>query len=95
MPFADRNLVDPNALGAWGTYPAQLLPHVLLVQLLDRLPVQVQLPRHIAQGGRPTPPPDEKGEAVGIKRVGGQPGRLLLLHGSTARTPHRRTSTSR
>src|SRR6266498_6052186 len=35
MSLADGNFVDPNDLGPWSSYPAQLLLHVLLVQLLD------------------------------------------------------------
>src|SRR5262245_60258751 len=88
MAFADGNLVDPNAPGSGRARPAQLLAHVLLVQLLDRLPVQAQFPCDIAQSGRATPPPDKEREAFGIERVGGQPGHLLLLHGPTVRTPH-------
>lgn len=88
MPLANRNLVDADAFGPRSARSAQLLLHVLFVQLLDRLPVQMQLPGHIAQGSRTTPPPNKEGEAFGIEGVVGQPGRLLLLHRSTATPLH-------
>src|SRR5262244_1305986 len=88
IPLADGNLVDADEQGPRGACPAPLLLHVLLVQLLDRLPVQVQLPGDIAQGGCATPPPDQEGEAFGIEGIGSQPGYALLLYGSTVLTPH-------
>ncbi len=87
MAFADRNLVDADDTGAWRARSPQLLTHVLLLQLFDRLPIQVQFPRHIAQRGRATPSPHKEGKAVGIEGIVGQPGNLLLLHGSAPEAP--------
>lgn len=87
MAFANRNLVEAEDAGAGRAGFAQLLTHVLLLQLFARLPIQVQLPRHSAHGGRATPLPHKAGKAFGIEGIVGQPGELLLLHGATPGTP--------
>jgi hypothetical protein len=41
----------------------------LLVECLDRVPVQLQLRRHILDCCRPTAPADIMGKSLGIERV--------------------------
>jgi hypothetical protein len=40
VPLADGDLVNPDDLGSRGAHTAKLFPHVLLIEFLDRLPVQ-------------------------------------------------------
>src|SRR5437773_7536575 len=87
MSLTDRNLVDPNDLGPRRSHPPQLLPHVLFVQLLDRAPVQVQLPSEILDSGGPAPASHKERKACGVKRLGGHPGHLLSLHCAAVPTP--------
>ena len=58
-----------------------MLAHVLHLQRLDRLPIEVQLASHILDRPGPAPPADIEGEAPSVERIVGQPGQLLLLHG--------------
>src|SRR5262245_25278905 len=82
VALADADLVDADDRGGGVAGAAQLLVHVLFVQVLDGLPVQAQLAGHIPEGRCPTAPPDEEGEAFGVEGVVGQPAELLLLHGA-------------
>jgi hypothetical protein len=80
MPLADGDLVDSKNLRRRRPHSPQLFLHVLLVQLLDRSPIQVQLAGDILEGCPPAPSPNEEGKALGVKRIVGYPGQLLLLH---------------
>ena len=44
VALLDGHLVDADHLGPRSTLSAELLPHVLLLQLLDRVPVEVEFP---------------------------------------------------
>jgi hypothetical protein len=48
MALAHRDLVDADHGRRWRPRRRQLRPHVLLLQRLDRMPVEVQLPADIA-----------------------------------------------
>ena len=73
----------PMTRGAGQPGPAELLPHVLLVQLLDGVPVEVQFLGHRLDGALPAAPPDEEGEPLGVERVVGQPVQPFALHAAT------------
>ena len=88
MAFADRDLVNADRFRPRRANAAQLLTHVLLVQLLDGAPVQMQLARHIRDRCRPTAAPDEEGKAFGIKRAIRQPRKFFLLHRTTVAAPY-------
>src|ERR1700730_6659981 len=88
VSFADGDLVDADHCRAWGADTAQLLAHVLLVQFFDGLPIEAQLPSHVLDGRRAATSAYEKGEPLGVERVVGQPGELLLLHGTAPPAVH-------
>jgi hypothetical protein len=69
MAFTDRNLVHADHLRARTAHTLELGFHILLVECLDRVPVQLQLRRHILDCCRPTAPADIMGKSLGIERV--------------------------
>ena len=80
MPLANCDSVDANRLGARGASTSQLYCHVLLVQLLDRVPVQVQLASHIIYGGTATTPTNVKRKPLRVQRVVGKEVEPLPFH---------------
>src|SRR4029434_870913 len=88
VPFLDREFIDPNH--SWTGQPGspQLFPHVLLLQFLDRVPVQPQFPGHRLNRGSPTAPAHVPGKAFGVQGIVGQPPQLLLFHLATALAAH-------
>jgi len=80
MALSDKDFINADHLGAGHTHPPQLLPHVLLFQRLDRLPVQMQFFGNIRYRGVPTPAAHIKPKAFGIKRRLRQPFESFLLH---------------
>jgi len=80
VTLADRHLVDADDLRSWGTGTPELLTHVLLLQLLDGVPVEVKLLGDILDGGGSAATPHVEGEALGVARIVGQPVELLALH---------------
>src|SRR3974390_3066649 len=91
MALADRNLVDADHLRTRHPHPLELGLHVLLVQHLDRVPVQRQLLRHVRNRRLPAAAPDKIGEAFGVERIVGQKVEPLPLHLAAVaaiETPH-------
>ena len=88
VSLANGNLVHAQQLGPRCPGPAQLLPHVVFVQLLDRPPVQVQLPCDGLERRGAAPAADEEGKALGVKGIVGSPGQFLLFHRAAVVTPH-------
>jgi len=80
VPLSDGDLVDPDDLRTRRSRSPQLRLHVLLLQRLDRLPVQVGLPGDIPDRRDTAPASHPEGKALRIKRVVGQPLQALLLH---------------
>ena len=54
MPIAERTLVDADDFRTRGSRSPQLLPQILLLQGLDRLPVQMELFGHVLNTRVPT-----------------------------------------
>src|SRR4026207_1768570 len=86
VPFANRYLVDTDDLWSWFSRLGQLRLHVLLVQLLDRVPVQFEFLGHIFDGRRATAPSHIISKALVVKRVVRQKLHALALHFATAPT---------
>jgi len=80
VPLADRDFVDADGLGSGGARPGQLCRHVLLLQRLDRVPVEMQLLGHVLDRRLPATPAHVKGEALGVQRIVGQEVKRLPLH---------------
>ena len=75
----------------WGPgVPAalELRSHILLLQLLDSMPVQLQLAGYGTDRSTGTAPPHVERKAFGVQRVGGQPGQPLPLHLAAGPAPH-------
>jgi hypothetical protein len=83
VPLGDGDLVDADHLGSGQAGLGELLPHVLLVQPLDRVPVQEQLFGYLLDRRRAATPPHEEGEPPGVQRVVGEPVQLFALHAAT------------
>src|SRR5258705_1620251 len=88
VPFANRHLVDANHFRSWLASLGQLRLHVLLVQLFNRVPVQLEFLSHVLDGRRATPPPHIIGKALGVKRIVRQKLQSLALHFATAWTQY-------
>ena len=88
VALLDRDLVEPDDPRARRPRPAQLLAHVLLLQRLDGVPVEMQLLGHIPDRRGPTAPAHVEGEAFGVERIVGQEAEPFLLHLATAPAGH-------
>src|SRR5271157_5749303 len=86
MPFANGDLVDANDGRRGRASQPELLGHVLLVQFLDGLPIEVQLLRDGLDCAIPATLADIEGEPLRIERVVGQPVETFGLHAATAST---------
>jgi hypothetical protein len=87
MTLADGDLVDADDARSGTAGPAELLPHVLLVQFLDRLPVEVQFLGDGLDGALPAAPAHVEGEPLGAKGIVGQPLQPLALHAAAPPAP--------
>jgi hypothetical protein len=83
VPLADGDLVDADDPRRRAARPTELLPHVLLVQLLHGVPVEVQLLGDRLDGALPASPPDVEGEPPGVERVVRQPVQPFAFHAAT------------
>src|SRR6266403_1323866 len=86
VAFADRNLVNPDHLRTRRAHALELSFHVLLVQRLDRVPVQRQFLRHVLDRRPSAPPPDKVGKALGIERIVREKLEPFSLHTATPAT---------
>lgn len=84
MASLDRDFINPDH--HWPRYAdaPQLLSHVLLVELLDRLPIQRQLFCHVLERRHAAPPTDIRRKPLRVKGVARNPGKSLLLHRTTS-----------
>ena len=80
VPLANRDLVDTNSLRTWNANPLQLYRHVLLVEFLDGLPVQMQFLGNILDGAASAASPDEPGKPLRVERVVCKKVEVLSLH---------------
>jgi hypothetical protein len=89
MPFADRAFVDATRFEAWSTSAGKLSAHILLIELLDAVPPQVQFRSDVRDCGPVTAPAYVGSKALGIQGAVGQPRKSLALHCGTraARDP--------
>jgi hypothetical protein len=72
VALADRDLVDADRPGGQRAGTHQLRPHVLLVGLLDRLPIEAQLLGDILDRRGASAPANEDGEPLSVKRIVGK-----------------------
>jgi len=88
VSLADEDLINSYDSRIRRPDPARLLLHVLLVELLDRFPVQMQFPGNISNGRSPATATDEESESLGVERIVGQPRQFFLFHLAATRAPH-------
>jgi hypothetical protein len=69
MSSSDGDLVHPDHLRRRLASPVDLGLHVLALQRLDRVPVELELARHLADRRLPTASTDVPGEALDIERI--------------------------
>jgi len=69
MPLADRHFVDPDDLRPRGASSPELLPHVLLLQLLDRVPVHAHVLGNVPDAGAAASPADVVGEPLRVEGI--------------------------
>ncbi len=80
VPLANRDLVDTDHLGRRFAGSIELHLHILLIQRLDRMPVQMKFLGHVLDTRRTAAPAHNKAKALGIKRVVRKKVELLALH---------------
>jgi hypothetical protein len=80
VPFADGDFVDANGLGPRLSSSTFLLPHVVLFQLLDGVPIEFQLLGHGLNRRGAAAAADVVAETLGVEGVVRQKGEFLLLH---------------
>ena len=80
VTLADRNLVNADHLRTRPARSRKLGLHVLLVEGLDRMPVQPQIRRNVLDRRRSTAPADVIGKALGVVRIVRQKVEPLALH---------------
>src|ERR1022692_3846966 len=91
VSLAHRDLVDADHLGPRFARTLQLLAHVLLLEPLDRVPVQVLLLGHVLDRAAAAAFADVAGKALAVQRVLKEILQPLALHGAappTLNAPH-------
>jgi len=83
MTLADRDLVDADRLWSRSTDALELRTHVLLVEFLDRVPIEAQLLGYVLDRRRATAPAHVIRKALGIERIVRQERQSLALHRAT------------
>jgi hypothetical protein len=79
--LADGNLVDADGPRRRLTGTAELLGHVLLVDFLDRLPIEEQILGNRFDGAVPAAPAHKESKALRVEGIVGQPIEAFGLHG--------------
>src|SRR6516164_5683704 len=69
VPFADRDFINAYCLWTWRAGTLELGLHVLLVERLDRMPVQLQFRRHLFDRRSPATPADIISKPLGVERI--------------------------
>jgi len=77
---SDGKFVDADDFGAGLPDPKELFAHVLFVEILDGLPVEVEVFGDILDGGEATVTSDADGEAPRVSRVVGEPIESFAFH---------------
>ena len=83
MTFPDGDLINADCLWARRAGTLELRFHILLVQRLDRVPVQLQFRRHVLYRRRSAATADIIGKALGVERIVRQKVEPLALHLAT------------
>src|SRR6266571_4071040 len=80
VPLLDRDLIDADHLRARPSRPPQLLPHVLLLEILDRVPVEMQFLGDVLDRRGPTTTAHVEGKALRVGTVVREERQRLLPH---------------
>src|ERR1019366_4676014 len=88
MALADRDLIDADRLGPRPARAGELGFHVLLLQRLDRIPVELQLLGNVLDRRLPTALAHVMGKPLRIERVVRQEIEPLALHLAATAASH-------
>ena len=88
VALANRDLIDADRPGSWRAGALDLGAHVLHLQKLDRVPVELQLLRDVTDRSLPAAAPDIQRKALGEARIVRQEIQLLALHGGAGAARH-------
>jgi len=91
VALADGDLVDADRLGTRRAGARDLGTHVLHLQRLDRVPVELQLLGNVADRGLRATPSDMEGKALGVARIVRQKIQPFAFHAAAmpaCDTPH-------
>lgn len=88
VTLADGDLVDTNRLRRGRAGPLELRAHVVLVQLLDRVPIQPQFVGHGLDRAVATASSHEESKTLGVEGIVGKPVQIFGLHGTTPLALH-------
>ena len=80
MAFGNGDFVNADDAGPGGTGTTQLFGHVLLLQFLDRMPIEEELLGHLLNGGLTTPAPHKEGKPLGVQRIVSKPVQSFVFH---------------
>jgi hypothetical protein len=69
LDLADRDLINTNYPRARRAGTLELRLHVLLLERIDRVPVQLQFRRHVLDRRRAAATADLIGKALGVERI--------------------------
>jgi hypothetical protein len=83
VPSADADLVDADDARRRVFHASQLLGHVLRLERLDCVPIEVELLGHRLDGAVAAAPAHKEREPFGVKRIVGDPVEPFSLHAAT------------
>ena len=69
MPLPDRDLINADRLRTWRAGTLELGFHVVLVECLDGMPVQLQFGGYLLDRRSPATPPDIISKPLGVERI--------------------------
>src|SRR3990167_5231330 len=80
VAFANRNFINADYLWTWFSGTTEFLPHVLLFEFLDGLPVKVQFHGNVFNRLGTASLADIEGKALGVEWIIRKKRQLLLFH---------------
>jgi hypothetical protein len=80
VTFADRDLINADHLGTWRAGTRQLRPHILFIEFLNGIPIEVELPGYVLDRRLAAAPANKVREPLGEARVVGEKVEALAFH---------------
>src|SRR5262249_44775839 len=83
VTFADRDLIDTDHFGSWRAGARPLRCHVLFIEVLYRLPIEVELFGNVLDRRLTAASADKIGKALGVEWIVGQKVEPFAFHFAT------------